>query len=273
MSEQVKTPLPGEVTGNEAVDAEAVIQKRIADAVTAYEASQKARGGTLTEGDIIRLLGQGGGTGVNEPAKPAPIKAFGQEFESPEALEAAVKAHIATLQQAPPVQQQASAPPQGFDEKQFTSLLDQPNGTPKALEYALRHSGIYQEIETLKAANQALRMKETAREVKELVPGFTPKNPQEVALIDQIRQQMGGAPDNPIAWEGAVTLAAKRGLIKLDGAQPPPQTPRGTAVAPPYTGPSSASDSAQEELMSRAWNLPLDQLEKLRSDIAAARGR
>lgn len=273
MSEQVKTPLPGEVTGNEAVDAEAVIQKRIADAVTAYEASQKARGGTLTEGDIIRLLGQGGGTGVNESTKPAPIKAFGQEFESPEALEAAVKAHIATLQ-APPVQQQQVTQPQaaGFDEKQFTSLLDQPNGTPKALEYALRHSGIYQEIETLKAANQALRMKETAREVKELVPGFTPKNPQEVALIDQIRQQMGGAPDNPIAWEGAVTLAAKRGLIKLDGPTAP-NTPRGTAVAPPYTGPSSASDSAQEELMSRAWNLPLHELEKLRSDIAAAKGR
>ena len=269
---EVKTPLPGEVTGNEAVDAEAVIQKRIADAVTAYEASQKARGGTLTEGDIIRLLGQGT-TGVNEPAKPAPIKAFGQEFESPEALEAAVKAHIATLQAPQPAQPAQPAAPQGFDEKQFTSLLDQPNGTPKALEYALRHSGIYQEIETLKAANQALRMKETAREVKELVPGFTPKNPQEVALIDQIRQQMGGAPDNPIAWEGAVTLAAKRGLIKLDGAQAPPNTPRGTAVAPPYTGPSSASDSAQEELMSRAWNLPLHELEKLRSDIAAAKGR
>lgn len=272
MSEQVKTPLPGEVTGNEAVDAEAAIQKRIADAVTAYEASQKAKGGTLTEGDIIRLLGQGGGTGVNEPAKPTPIKAFGQEFESPEALEAAVKAHIATLQAPQPAQPAQPAAPQGFDEKQFTSLLDQPNGTPKALEYALRHSGIYQEIETLKAANQALRMKETAREVKELVPGFTPKSPQEVAIIDQIRQQMGGAPDNPIAWEGAVTLAAKRGLIKLDGPAAP-NTPRGTAVAPPYTGPSSASDSAQEELMSRAWNLPLHELEKLRSDIAAAKGR
>lgn len=266
-----------EVTGNPQVDLaaqEAEVQKRVAAAVAEHEAKLKAQNarGALSEADILALLAKGQETRKDEPA---PIKVLGQEFNSVADLEAQIQAALANAKaQAAEEARRTSAPvekPKGYDEKEFEKLLAQEGGTPKALEYALRHSGIYQELEAVKAANAALRMQETARAVKELIPGYQPKNPQEIAVVDNIRQQMGGAPDNPLAWEAAVRVAAGRNLIKLE--EPKVETKQSVAT-PPYLGgsPTAAPTAEQEALIRQAWALPLDQLERLRSDIAAARG-
>ena len=268
-----------EVTGLGAVDQEAAVARIVQAELAKIEAQNKVKANAnLTAADIEKLLTQG--DAAEAPKREFKLNVGGQiyNFESQEAMDAAVAQAIASKQPAQQVQQtQAQAPT--YDEAAFAKMLAEEAGTPKALEYALGHTNLERRLQALEAQNAALRMRETTREVEKLVPGFRPKNPQELAVVDQIRQQQGGAQDNPYAWEAAVLVAAQRNLIKMD----PPQAQahavaqtNGTTYAqqapPPFLGNNTGAVSASEEDLIRRYSaLTVDQLKALKDQIASGR--
>lgn len=264
MSTQFVTPGQGqEVTGAVGADQDAAqFQAALAAALKEQEIAEAARvagGAKLTEGDLQAILAKLQATAPAQPAAPAKIKLFGQEYDSPEAVENAIQQALAQAKQS--VTPTTPPAPVGFSEDEFKKFLDRPNGTPEALDYALRHTPLFKELEQLRAETARLKMTDTARQVKELVPGFTPKDPREVQTLTNIVSQLGMSPDNPAAWEAAIAFADRRGLIKLE--QPKVEPPRSNTPAP-YFGSGSEPTSTQEsELLNQLWSLSPAQVEKL----------
>jgi hypothetical protein len=265
-----------EVTGLGAVDQEAAIARLVQVELAKIEAQNKVKANAnLTAADIEKLLTQG--DAPEAPKREFKLNVGGQiyNFDSQEAMDAAVAQAIASKQPTQPVHQtQAQAP--SYDEAAFAKMLAEEAGTPKALEYALGHTNLERRLQALEAQNAALRMRETTREVEKLVPGFRPKNPQELAVVDQIRQQQGGAQDNPYAWEAAVLVANQRGLIKIEppaqqGIGIPHQTTNQQAL-PPFLGNNTGAISpSEEDLIKRYSALSVEQLKALKDQISSGR--
>lgn len=264
MSTQFATP-GQELTGNVGQDQDAQFQAALAAALKEQEIAEATRSGSgatgITEADLQAVLAKLQGAQPAQPTTPSKIKLFGQEYDTPEAAEAAIQNALAQAKQASAQPANPAAPPQGFSEDEFKKFLDRPNGTPEALDYALRHTPLFKELEYLRAQTAALKMADTARQVKELVPGFQPKNQQEVATLTNIVSQLGMAPDNPAAWEAAIALADRRGLIKLEQPKPAPTRP---ATPPPFFGAGSEAPSPQdEEILQQLWSLSPERIEQL----------
>ena len=272
----------GITTGSDAQDEQARLAALVEAEIKKHNLVQQAQGQGLTQADLEKLLAKG-----DSPKPEYKVTIGGQTYtyESAEAMNAAIgqalEAAVLRGQQLAQTQPAAtggsatSAPT--YDEKQFEQILAT-QGTPAALAYALRFSDVNKELEMLRSQNAALRMKQTAAEVKEIVPGFKPKDAREVAIVDSIRNEFGGAPDNPRAWEAAVATAVSRGLIKLESAAQAPAAPgqssypgvggNGGAVSPPFMG--NTQGQASPDLAKRhaeLMELPLEAIARLRAQI------
>lgn len=261
-----------EVTGREGADQDEFLRR-----LEALETANKTKepGQQYTQADIERILSERGAASQPE----LKIKVFGQEhsFKTLEELSAAVEASLAQrpAQQTP--QQQvavAAPPPEGFADEKFEELLKEKDPR-KALEYALRHSDLGKELAQLRHQNEVLVMRETARDVKEAIPGFRPKDPREIAVVESYLNRLGGSRNNPESWRAAVILAANDGHIKLEA----PETRtvsrearhENTQAPPPYLGGTAAEPVENGDVYSRLMNLPFEQLEVLKARNDAKR--
>lgn len=296
----VNAPLTQELgtpgTGTEAGDIQAIIERQFKQ----YELSQRLKneaGAPKTQAEIEAILAQNGGGS----ATPAPIKfkVRGEDFtfNTPEELAGAIE-HLQELaakgMQAQPVAPAQTAPPaQEYSEAEFEKLLKSEDGTRRAMDYLHRNSPVYKELrgalETLAAQNQQLVMRATAEDIKTNY-GWQPKNANEFAAVNRIREEFGGNAQNRVAWEAAIATAVNRGLIERPGvASSEPASQAGTGqygqqqprsggfnpaaprvMTPPPMG-SNQSQGAGPTM--DLWDMPLEVVEKAWNEKNALKAR